>query len=624
MNADTRTEERSDDLEVLAEAGDWRSYLDLIARHMADGEPSLAMLNQALRRSAEAPESVEGYRRVRLGILRNVTVEPWLPAIFGGLVQRGILPSFWVGDFDVYEPYAFDPDGSLAHRKLDLLWVHFDAGVLAGDSHFAPPGDLGDRAGGRIMDVVDRLVEGWSGQVIVSNLADAPWDVMAPLAYQQRMSWLNQRRAVNLSLVERWEAEPRVHLLDVDEAVTRIGAGHAYDARMHLTARSPYSTPMLLELGRQMGALVSPLYLPPRKCLVVDCDNTLWRGILGEDGPEGLQLGDSYPGVAYREFQLFLKALSENGFILAINSKNDEGAVVSFVDGSPDMRLRMSDFAAYRINWRDKVTNLRELAEEINIGLDSMVFIDDSPVECELVASMLPEVQVERFPEDPVGIYRFVERLQGVERLWVTEDDRKRAASYRANVQREKLRREVTDLRDFIRGLEIRLTVTRQDRQSIQRITQLTQRTNQFNLTTRRYEVEEVERFFQEGAVYTLRMEDRFSDYGMVSVMILAPCAEAPDAWEIDTFLVSCRAFGRRVEEVFLRTVLRDMAHRGVGEVRGTYRRTEKNGMTRDFYPSQGFVPLRQGEEDAAYAVTLPAADHHPDDELYTVERRGF
>ena len=416
-------------------------------------------------------------------------------------------------------------------------------------------------------------------------------------------------------------AEPRVSILDMDRIVGKYGVSRAYDTRMYLTARSPFAVDFLPHLGRAFAEIVAVGILPPRKCVVVDCDNTLWGGVLGEDGPEGVVIGKDYPGSAYREFQLFLAGLGRRGFLLALNSKNNERDVLSFMEDSSEMVLRPGNFAAYRINWRDKASNLAELAQEMNIGLDSIIFIDDSPVECARVSSALPEVQVEQFPANPLEIARYQSGIQGVGRLRVGKEDVARSESIRANASRERLRSETQDLDSFLRSLEIELVIARQERAAVHRVSQLCQRTNQFNLTTRRYGVGDIERLMDRGIVYTMRMKDRFSDYGTIGAAIVD--TSPAECWEIDSFMLSCRAFGRNIEGVLLGALLDDAAAAGVGVVRARYVATRSNGMARNFFPDHGFAVTEQMDGEIRFEIVVGPSVHGGSEGVYQVRRMG-
>ena len=547
-------------------------------------------------------------------------MEPWLPELFAALLHQGIKADFVVGDFAVYERYAASLR-ELRDPPPDIILLYFEPAALVGDARHDPPEDAVESILARVEAVVTGLLSGTGATIVVSNLAPDPIRYHRLHGDQDPGSWPQLRRRVNAALLEGLHAEPRVAILDLDRVVAEYGAARAFDPRMYLMARNPFAVDFLPHLGRAFADIVATATAPPRKCVVVDCDNTLWGGVLGEDGPERVAIGTDYPGEAYREFQQFLAGLGRRGFLLAINSKNNEDDVLSFLAGSPDMVLRPGDFTAHRINWKDKGENLAELAEEMNIGLDSMIFVDDSPVECARIRSAFPEVLVEQFPANPAGIPGFISRMGGTQRLRVEAEDLKRAESLRTNARRESLKRSAPDLETFLRSLEIRLVIDRQNRAAIPRVSQLTQRTNQFNLTTKRYTPGDIERLMDGGLVYTMSMEDRFSDYGIVGVAIVTDTHT--DSWEIDSFMLSCRAFGRDIERELLAAVLADAASAGAGVVQSRYAATSKNGMTRDFYPANGFTPTDRTDEETRFEVKPCDRSAATGQELYQVSQQG-
>lgn len=597
----------------------WGNFLRRAADDLA-GAPSHAGANEVFVRGNESPASVEGFRSLGVGVLRNATVEPWLPELYVALLNEGIKADFSVGDYAVYERYAASPR-DLCEPVPEIFLLYFEPAALVGDARHAPPRDTAESVLSRIGTVVNGLLAGTGAMIVVSNLAPDPIRFHQLHADQDPGSWPQMRRRVNAGLLERFHAEPRVAILDLDRLAGEYGASRAFDPRMYLMARNPFAVDFLPHLGRTFAGIVAAAVVPPRKCVVVDCDNTLWGGVLGEAGPEGVAIGTDYPGEAYREFQQFLAGLRRRGFLLAINSKNDEEQVLSFLADSPDMVLRPADFTAHRINWRDKGANLAELAEEMNIGLDSMVFVDDSPVECAGIRSAFPEVLVERFPASPADIPGFIAGMRGTQRLRVEAEDLKRAASLGANAERRRLRREAPDPEAFIRSLDIRLEIGRQDRAAIPRVSQLTQRTNQFNLTTKRYTPGDVERLMNEGIVYSMSMEDRFSDYGIVGAAIVTNAGAG--GWKIDTFLLSCRAFGRRVESELLATVLADAGTAGIGVVRASYVPTARNGMSRDFLPGHGFGLTERTDGELRFEAAPGGPSSGAGRKLHHVVRKG-
>ena len=337
-------------------------------------------------------------------------------------------------------------------------------------------------------------------------------------------------------------------------------------------------------LAEQQRALA----LQRKKCLVLDLDNTLWGGVLGEDGIDGVQLDGDYPGKAYHLWNEGLKELMNEGVILAICSKNNE-ADVEALFAAREMPLKLEDFVSKRINWQDKATNIRAIAEELNIGLDSMVFVDDNPTERELIRQQLPMVAVPDFPAQPYGLAKLYAQL--VREYFcvyaLTDEDRKKTEQYRQNASRKQLEAQFTDMTDFLRSLEMKLRIEKVDVQSVSipRVAQMTQKTNQFNLTTHRYTEDDVRALIARGAeVWTLAVSDRFGDNGITGLIILMP----EDGWRIDMMLMSCRVLGKGIEEAFFKYVI--SRHEGV--VRGEYIPTAKNGQVADFYAKQGMREL--------------------------------
>ncbi len=598
----------------------WSERLRAIAAEWA-ADPSYARANAAWQDGQEAPGQVNGFVSLRCAILRNATVEPWLCELYVALLDRGVKADFHLGDFDVYERYATNP-GDFGDPEPDCVFVYLDAEALAGDARHNPPSDLRDALIVRVRTIVEGLLALTGANVVVSNLAPGPLAQHRLYGDQNPDAWSQQRRAVNLSLVREFADQHRVAILDVARIASEFGLARAYDQRMNMVARSPFAVDFLPNLAHAFADVLATMYLPPKKCLALDCDNTLWGGVLGEDGPAGVAIGPDHPGRAYREFQQFLVGLRRQGVLLALNSKNNETDVLPFMADWPEMILRPSDVAAHRINWRDKAANLKELADELNLGLDSMIFIDDSPFECARVSDALPEVQVEQFPANPLEINDFMASLHGVQRLQIGNADLVRSESMRANARREELRRDAPDFETFLKSLRIELDIARQDAAAAPRVSQLSQRTNQFNLTTRRYGVGDVERLMSAGQVYTLAMKDRFSDYGIVGAAIVKSVREGVQ--EVDSFMLSCRAFGRKVEEALLGALIADQAHSGHRVLLATYRATPRNGMTRDFYSSQGFSVNERSDEIAKFELDLVARRNQPPEHPYMVRKRGF
>ena len=346
------------------------------------------------------------------------------------------------------------------------------------------------------------------------------------------------------------------------------------------------------------------LTLKRKKCLVLDLDNTLWGGVLGEDGIDGIQVDGDYPGKAYRYWQEGLKELERNGVILAICSKNNQTDVEALF-AAREMPLSLKDFACTRINWNDKATNIREIAQELNIGLDSMAFVDDNPTERELIRQQLPMVSVPEWPSQPYELPIFYARLAEdyFSVYTLTDEDKQKTEQYRQNANRAQAQAQFTDMEDFLRSLEMKLTIAPATDITIPRIAQMTHKTNQFNLTTRRYTESDIRLLLNNGAqIWTLAVADRFGDNGITGLMILVP----ENGWRIDTLLMSCRVLGKGIEEAFFRSVI----SRYKGAITAQFIPTTKNGQVADFYDRMGLRLERTNDEGVKeYSAQIETLD---------------
>ena len=335
-----------------------------------------------------------------------------------------------------------------------------------------------------------------------------------------------------------------------------------------------------------------------KKCLVLDLDNTLWGGVVGDDGLEGLVLGEgSAVGEAHLAVQRYAKQLKERGIILAVCSKNDHAIAESAFQDHPEMLLRRSDISAFMANWDDKAENLKAIAAQLNIGLDSLVFLDDNPVERARIRQSLPMVTV---PELPKDIAHYVRRLADAgyfEAVAFTSEDRQRTEQYAANAEREAFLKLSGSMDDFLRALQMSAVFGQFRTADLGRVTQLFNKTNQFNTTTRRYTAEEVANFAAAAETMTLqfRLLDKYGDNGIVSAMILRPDSKQPEVFEIDNWVMSCRVFGRQLEFEAMNIAVEQARRRGMKALRATYIPTPKNGVISELYPSLGFCPVGDG-----------------------------
>ncbi|MBR5170068.1 MAG: HAD-IIIC family phosphatase [Muribaculaceae bacterium] len=397
--------------------------------------------------------------------------------------------------------------------------------------------------------------------------------------------------AFNDHVLKLAASNPRVKWVDLAEFTSRYDADTLINWKFYLMSQTLLNPKLAKEFQAWWVRIQDELELKRKKCLVLDLDNTLWGGVLGEDGVDGIQLGGDYPGKAFSYWQRALLQLSRYGVILAVCSKNNREDVEEVWKINPHMVLKRENFAALRINWQDKATNIRELAQELNIGLDSMVFVDDNPAERELIRQMLPQVVVPDFPDKPYQLMPFFKSLvDSYFRIYkVTDEDRAKTEQYRANALRLEEQSRFTDFDDYLYSLDIAIDVIPADEHNLPRIAQMTQKTNQFNLTTHRYSEDDIRNRMNHGyMIYCIRVSDRFGDSGITGTIMLQPISS--DEVIIETLLLSCRILGKGIEEAFFKTVLNLMRLEGYREVYASYKPTAKNGQTADFYDRMGFT----------------------------------
>jgi FkbH-like protein len=333
-------------------------------------------------------------------------------------------------------------------------------------------------------------------------------------------------------------------------------------------------------------------------------DNTLWGGVIGEDGMEGIKLGAEYPGADFQALQRAMLDLYHRGIILAVNSKNNEADAMAAIGAHPGMILRPRHFAALRINWQDKAQNLREIAAELNIGLDAIAFLDDNPVECSRVRQELPEVTVIELPKDSKDYAATLRNCAVFERLTFSAEDRERGRHYAEQRQRAELQTRATSIEDFYNSLRQEVEIEPVTPITLTRAAQLTQKTNQFNLTTRRYSEQRIAEMARsnEWRAYTAHVKDRFGDHGLVGVMI---AKAGGDVWEIDTFLLSCRVIGRTVETALLAFLADEARAAGARQLQGWFLPTKKNAPAKSFYADHGFQSIGENGDGNLYSLNL-------------------
>lgn len=462
----------------------------------------------------------------------------------------------------------------------------------------------------RIEDELATFRQAWSMMPANTRLVQVGYDWVhaGPLGFQLGSRYdgdVQLVRRMNQALIAALPSDG--YFVDLSQVSGDFGRRNFYDQRNYAWTKQPFSSEGVYELSHHLFAAVRAVTTGPKKVLVLDLDNTVWGGIVGELGPLGVELGDSPDGEAFRTFQTYAKGLKDRGVLLAVCSKNNPTDAREPFESNRDMVLSLDDIAAFEASWDPKPVAIERLAKTLNLGLDSFVFFDDNPAEREAVRQQLPMVEVVEAPQDPADYVSALEQGLWFESVSVTAADRERAQQYCAEQSRRAVQESTSSLPEYLTSLEMRASVREIDDADMKRVVQLLSKTNQFNLTTRRHTAEDVRQMIgtDKSLGLTLRLEDRFGDYGLVSVVIGVPNDDDPNALRLDTWLMSCRAIGRSVEYYLMNQVATRAAAIGVERLIGEYIPSAKNPQVAAFYSSSGFTSLSADEELSQFELEL-------------------
>ncbi|WP_295640455.1 HAD family hydrolase [uncultured Methylibium sp.] len=544
--------------------------------------------------------------RKRLAILGGATTQFFVPLLRLFALRRGLNLEIYESDFGLFEQEIWSDSEALRAFRPDVIHFH----VCSQNLPFAYlEDDAAARAAAestRFRTLYATAAERFACQVLADNFAtemERPYGSLDAVLGGTRNSLL---RAVNLELARH--LPPQVFLHDVDMLSAAHGKARWSDARLYHSAKCAISFDCQPHYADHLAAALAAMFGKSKKCLVLDLDNTLWGGVIGDDGLGGIQLGAGVPaGEAFVAFQRYVKALKDRGVLLAVASKNHhENAVLPFRE-HPDMVLKESDIACFVANWEPKDGNLATIARQLNIGTDALVFFDDNPAERELVRSRLPEVTVPEVPVDPSYYVQCLVDGHWFDTLGVTAEDRQRSDFFQGNVARESLEKSAANYDDYLRQLGMTAVVEPVTEQNLARTTQLINKTNQFNLTTRRMTEAEVRAHAVDSQRYTstTRLTDKFGDNGLISVVLGSVPADAPDLLDIEVWLMSCRVLKRGVEVLDLEQLLAFCRRQGLKRLRGRYLPTAKNQLVEGHYATLGFRQIESGGEGSTWVYDV-------------------
>jgi FkbH-like protein len=604
-------------LQSLAQAGWGEADLGLLGRKIS-----------RILRSAPADFASEvrrhGLTQARILILSASTASHLSDALIGTAIRFKFLLDVTVAEYEEPEPWLERNRSELKENPPDFVLVASDSRMLKLTSQLGDEAAAAQMVGAalaRIARIAEVAGAATGRPVILQTLAGDP----DAISFNMDLGLPGSPRFLtdefNRSLVQRARQDSRL-VLDVNALASLVGHSAWSAGRYWYAAKYPFATTMIPLYADNVMRIIAAQMGRSRRVLVLDLDNTLWGGIVGDDGIEGLALGSgSALGEAHSALQRMALSLKERGIILCVSSKNDEAIALDAFRNHPEMILKEDDIVAFRVNWEDKAANIKAIADAIDLGLDSFVFLDDNPAERKRVRDALPSVAVPELPEDPSEWLGVFQAAGYFEQSGFSKEDQQRAGFYKANALRAARLERIGDHDEYLRSLSMTLSIAPFDGAGRKRIAQLISKSNQFNVTTRRYSETEIEAMQSNSEVLTLqaRLEDIFGDNGMISAVI---CRQTGRIWEVDTWIMSCRVLGRRVEETILQYLVEQARVRGISEIIGRYIPTAKNGLVRDHFSKLGFVQTGSqngettwqlaiasyGEKDLPLKIALPRA----------------
>lgn len=561
----------------------------------------LERLARAIGRAVRDGRSLAPLVPFRLGIISNATTHLLAPALVASAARHGFALDCVEAEYGQVMQEALSPDSTLARAKPDAVLIALDHRGLP---FRLSPGDAEaaqatiDECVAMVTTIREGLRANGAPLCIVQTVARPPeahfgsFDRVLAGTLRHLIAEVN--RALAASLV----GTPDI-LLDVAGMAETVGLADWHDAMMWNMAKLPFAGQFVPLYADHVGRLIAALRGKSRRCLILDLDNTVWHGVIGDDGLEGIVIGQGdATGEAHLAVQQTALMLRERGVVLAVSSKNNDDVARLPFQKHPEMLLRENHIAVFQANWQDKATNIKAIADELALGLESMVFLDDNPAERGLVRQILPEVAVPELPTDAALYARTLLAAGYFEAIAFSDEDRKRSGFYQDNAQRVALQKKAGDVDAYLASLDMVITFAPFDETGRSRIAQLISKSNQFNLTTQRYAEANVQALERDPMAHTLqiRLADTFGDNGMISVVI---CRQSGTDWDIDTWLMSCRVLGRKVEQAVLRELVEAARLRGIARLVGTYRPTARNALVQDHYAKLGFARAGDGPDGA-------------------------
>jgi FkbH-like protein len=529
---------------------------------------------------------------VKVAVLADSASQLFCQALKGYGYTQQINLDIWEADYDQIYQTVLDTDSALYASKPDYVIIYQSVQKLLSSFYKKNQQQkimFAQEQLQFLQTVTGTISKALNTNIIIVNYNEINDAVFGNFANKIENSFTYQLRKLNYELMNMAIAKKNINICDLSAIQNTVGSTAAISEKLYINTDNTLNINTLPAVAKSICDIVLAYSGKFKKCVILDLDNTLWGGIIGDDGMEGIQIGDLGIGKAFTNFQKWILQLKERGIILAVCSKNTEHIAKEPFEKHPDMVLKPEDIAVFVANWNNKADNIRHIQSTLNIGFDSIVFLDDNPAEREIVKREIPEVTVPDLPEDPAEYLSFLYQQNLFETTSFTEADSKRNDQYREEAGRAVLQQSFTNEAAFLQSLEMTAEIKPIDKFTLPRAAQLTQRSNQFNLRTIRYTEEQLKEICNDKNIFTftITLKDKFGDYGLISLLILKKTA--PDTIFIDTWIMSCRVLKRNVEEVALNQLVDLAQQQQCKKIAGEYIATTKNGLVKDHYKNLGF-----------------------------------
>lgn len=532
---------------------------------------------------------------VKVAVLGDTATQFLIQALRGAGFEQGFNLQIWEAEFNQIERQVFDSTSDLYQFNPEIVVVFYASHKLLAKYNKLKPEQHIELANNHLKlidDITNAVNAQLQSKIIYYNHTEINDSIFGNFANKIESSFLFQLRKLNYALMVFAAKHSNFYLCDISSLQNQFGKSIFFQPSIYVNTDTILSIDILPEVAVKTIDLIGAMYGKSKKCLILDLDNTMWGGVIGDDGLENIQLGSLGIGKAFTEFQCWIKKLKNRGIILAVCSKNTETIAKEPFEKHPDMVLKLDDIAVFMANWENKADNIRQIQSILNIGFDSMVFLDDNPFERNMVRENIPGITVPELPEDPAEYLEFLYHLNLFETITFSNEDAERTRQYQVEAQRTVIQKSFTNEDDFLRSLDMISLVEPFNKFNSPRVAQLSQRSNQFNLRTVRYTEADIEKATVSEDVFsfTFTLSDKFGDNGMICVIILKK-ANAETLF-IDTWFMSCRVLKRGMENFVLNTIAKAAKEKGYAYLKGEYISSPKNEMVRNHYFHLGFKQL--------------------------------